>query len=305
MNISIKVLFTALFFIMIDSSNNNTYQQTLSEPLLIEGIGLHSGIEVSMKLIPAESNTGIKFYRTDLKKNNEIDALWSNVSNTQLSTTISNIYGAKVSTIEHLMSALSGLHIDNLKIEINGPEVPIMDGSSKDFVDLIESIPLKNLNQKRKIILIKKNIKVKNDNGKVELKPNNQFSIDFEIDFPSKIISKQSCQLQLVNGNYKTDIASARTFGFEKDVDKLRSNGLALGGSLENAVVVGENRILNEEGLRFKDEFVRHKILDSIGDLYLAGAPIQGYFLGSKSGHHLNNLLLKSLFSDESNYEFI
>ena len=135
MNISIKVLFTALFFIMIDSSNNNTYQQTLSEPLLIEGIGLHSGIEVSMKLIPAESNTGIKFYRTDLKKNNEIDALWSNVSNTQLSTTISNIYGAKVSTIEHLMSALSGLHIDNLKIEINGPEVPIMDGSSKDFVD--------------------------------------------------------------------------------------------------------------------------------------------------------------------------
>ena len=305
MNISIKVLFTALFFIMIDSSNNNTYQQTLSEPLLIEGIGLHSGIEVSMKLIPAESNTGIKFYRTDLKKNNEIDALWSNVSNTQLSTTISNIYGAKVSTIEHLMSALSGLHIDNLKIEINGPEVPIMDGSSKDFVDLIESIPLKNLNQKRKIILIKKKIKVKNDNGKVELKPNNQFSIDFEIDFPSKIISKQSCQLQLVNGNYKTDIASARTFGFEKDVDKLRSNGLALGGSLENAVVVGENRILNEEGLRFKDEFVRHKILDSIGDLYLAGAPIQGYFLGSKSGHHLNNLLLKSLFSDESNYEFI
>ena len=305
MNISIKVLFTALFFIMIDSSNNNTYQQTLSEPLLIQGIGLHSGIEVSMKLIPAESNTGIKFYRTDLKKNNEIDALWSNVSNTQLSTTISNIYGAKVSTIEHLMSALSGLHIDNLKIEINGPEVPIMDGSSKDFVDLIESIPLKNLNQKRKIILIKKNIKVKNDNGKVELKPNNQFSIDFEIDFPSKIISKQSCQLQLVNGNYKTDIASARTFGFEKDVDKLRSNGLALGGSLENAVVVGENRILNEEGLRFKDEFVRHKILDSIGDLYLAGAPIQGYFLGSKSGHHLNNLLLKSLFSDESNYEFI
>ena len=290
---------------MIDSSNNNTYQQTLSEPLLIQGIGLHSGIEVSMKLIPAESNTGIKFYRTDLKKNNEIDALWSNVSNTQLSTTISNIYGAKVSTIEHLMSALSGLHIDNLKIEINGPEVPIMDGSSKDFVDLIESIPLKNLNQKRKIILIKKNIKVKNDNGKVELKPNNQFSIDFEIDFPSKIISKQSCQLQLVNGNYKTDIASARTFGFEKDVDKLRSNGLALGGSLENAVVVGENRILNEEGLRFKDEFVRHKILDSIGDLYLAGAPIQGYFLGSKSGHHLNNLLLKSLFSDESNYEFI
>ena len=290
---------------MIDTSNNNTYQQTLSEQILIRGIGLHSGIKVSMKLIPAEANFGIKFYRTDLKKNNEIDALWSNVSNTQLSTTISNKYGAKVSTIEHLMSALSGLHIDNLKIEIDGPEVPIMDGSSKDFVNLIDSIPIKIINQKRKIIVIKKNIKVTNDIGKVELKPNNQFSIDFEIDFPSKFISKQSCQLQLINGNYKTDIASARTFGFEKDVDKLRSSGLALGGSLENAVVVGENKILNQEGLRFKDEFVRHKILDSIGDLYLAGAPIQGYFLGIKSGHYLNNLLLKSLFSDENNYEYI
>ena len=139
----------------------------------------------------------------------------------------------------------------------------------------------------------------------MELKPNKQFSIDFEIDFPSKLISKQSCQLQLINGNYKSDIASARTFGFEKDVDTLRSNGLALGGSLDNAVVVGYNKILNKDGLRYKDEFVRHKILDSIGDLYLAGAPIQGYFYGNKSGHYLNYLLLKSLFSDDSNYELI
>ena len=153
--------------------------------------------------------------------------------------------------------------------------------------------------------MIKKNIKVSKHDSSVELKPNKQFSIDFEIDFPSKLISKQSCQLQLVNGNYKTDIASARTFGFEKDVDILRSNGLALGGSLDNAVVVGSDKILNKEGLRFKDEFVRHKILDSIGDLYLAGAPIQGYFFGNKSGHYLNNLLLRSLFSDETNYEYI
>ena len=137
------------------------------------------------------------------------------------------------------------------------------------------------------------------------MKPNNQFSIDFEIDFPSKLVSKQSCQLQLVNGNYKTDIASARTFGFERDVDMLRSNGLALGGSLDNAVVVGESKILNSDGLRFKDEFVRHKILDSIGDLYLAGSPIQGYFYGNKSGHHLNNKLLRTLFADNDNYEYI
>ena len=290
---------------MIDTNSNNIYQQTISAPISINGIGLHSGINVSMKLLPAEADFGIKFYRTDLNSNNIVEAIWSNVSNTKLSTTISNNFGVTISTIEHLMSALSGLHIDNLKIEISGPEVPIMDGSSKDFVDIIESIPLKHINKKRKIIKIKKNVKVSNDNSSVELKPNNQFSIDFEIDFPSKLISKQSCQLQLINGNYKSDIASARTFGFEKDVDMLRSNGLALGGSLKNAVVVGENKILNQEGLRYKDEFVRHKILDSIGDLYLAGSPIQGYFYGNKSGHFLNNLLLRSLFAEESNYEYI
>ena len=289
---------------MIDI-NNNIKQTTLSQSISINGIGLHSGIKVSMKLIPAEADFGIKFIRTDLSINNTVEALWSNVTNTKLSTTISNNEGVSISTIEHLMSALSGLHIDNVKIEIDGPEVPIMDGSSKEFVNLIESVPLKNLDKKRKIIKIKKNIKVINDNSSVELKPNKQFSIDFEIDFPSKLISKQSCQLQLINGNYKSDIASARTFGFEKDVDTLRSNGLALGGSLDNAVVVGDNKILNKDGLRYKDEFVRHKILDSIGDLYLAGAPIQGYFYGNKSGHYLNNLLLKSLFSDESNYELI
>ena len=290
---------------MINTHNSNNYQQTLSAPILIKGIGLHTGIKVSVKLLPAADDFGIKFYRTDLDNNNIIDAKWSNVSNTQLSTTISNNFGVSVSTIEHLMSALSGLHIDNLKIEIDGPEVPIMDGSSKDFVNLMESIPIKILNKKRQIIKIKKHIKVFSEDSSVELKPNNQFSIDFEIDFPSKVISRQSCQLQLINGNYKSDIASARTFGFEKDVDTLRSNGLALGGSLDNAVVVGENKILNKDGLRFKDEFVRHKILDSIGDLYLAGAPIQGYFYGNKSGHYLNNLLLKSLFSDENNYEYI
>ena len=289
---------------MIDIINNN--QQTISNAILVNGVGLHSGINVSMKLIPADKDYGIKFFRTDLNsKNNQIDAIWSNVSNTQLSTTISNKFGVSVSTIEHLMSALSGLHIDNLKIEIDGPEVPIMDGSSKDFVDLIESMPTKKLDKNRKIIKINRNIRVNKEDSFVELKPNKQFSIDFEIDFPSPIISKQSCQLQLVNGNYKSDIASARTFGFERDVNMLRSNGLALGGSLENAVVVGESKILKKDGLRFKDEFVRHKILDSIGDLYLAGAPIQGYFFGNKSGHSLNNLLLKSLFSDKKNYEYI
>ena len=290
---------------MIDVSNSSQIQQTIAEPLSIRGIGLHTGINISMQLYPAEADYGIKFIRKDLRNNNMIEALWSNVTNTKLSTTISNKNGASVSTIEHLMSALSGLHIDNIKIEIDGPEVPIMDGSSIKFVDLIDKTSIKSLNKKRKILKVKKNIKVEKNDTSVELKPNNQFSIDFEIDFPSKLVSQQSCHLQLVNGNYKTDIASARTFGFEKDVDMLRSNGLALGGSLDNAVVVGESKILNSDGLRFKDEFVRHKILDSIGDLYLAGAPIQGYFLGNKSGHHLNNLLLRSLFADKNNYEYI
>ena len=290
---------------MIDVSNSSQIQQTIAEPLSIKGIGLHTGINISMQLYPAEADYGIKFIRKDLHNNNIIEAIWSNVTNTKLSTTISNKNGASISTIEHLMSALSGLHIDNIKIEIDGPEVPIMDGSSIKFVDLIDKTSIKSLNKKRKILKVKKNIKVEKNDTSVELKPNNQFSIDFEIDFPSKLVSQQSCHLQLVNGNYKTDIASARTFGFEKDVDILRSNGLALGGSLDNAVVVGESKILNSDGLRFKDEFVRHKILDSIGDLYLAGAPIQGYFLGNKSGHHLNNLLLRSLFADKNNYEYI
>ena len=293
------------FFKMINILNNSGDQQTISKPISINGIGLHSGTSVSMQLYPAQADYGIKFVRKDLSDNNVIVALWSNVSNTNLSTTISNNNGVSVSTIEHLMSALSGLHIDNIKIEINGSEVPIMDGSSIKFVNLINSTSIKKLNKKRKILKVKKNIKVVKNDSSVELRPNNQFSIDFEIDFPSKLVSQQSCQLQLINGNYKTDIAYARTFGFEKDVHMLRSNGLALGGSLENAVVVGESRILNTEGLRYKDEFVRHKILDSIGDLYLAGAPIQGYFFGNKSGHHLNNLLLRSLFSDKKNYEYI
>ena len=291
---------------MIDITNtSNNQQQTIGKPVSISGIGLHTGTEVNMKLYPAKVDYGIKFIRKDIKDHNMIEALWSNVSSTKLSTTISNQNGTSVATIEHLMSALSGLHIDNVKIEIDGPEVPIMDGSSIKFVDLINKTSTHSLNKKRKVLKVNKNIKVENNEASVELKPNDQFSIDFEIDFPSKLVSKQSCHLQLVNGNYKTDIASARTFGFERDVDMLRSNGLALGGSLDNAVVVGESKILNSGGLRFKDEFVRHKILDSIGDLYLAGAPIQGYFLGNKSGHHLNNLLLRSLFADKNNYEYI
>tara|TARA_Y100001970_G_scaffold142135_1_gene174875 strand:- start:8203 stop:9078 length:876 start_codon:yes stop_codon:yes gene_type:complete len=290
---------------MIDLNLEKLNQRTISTSIEINGVGLHTGIQVNMKLEPAREDTGIKFYRSDIPGSNSIVASWLNVTSTNLSTSISNQFGNTVSTIEHLMSALSGLHIDNLKIYLSTQEVPIMDGSSKPFVEIIESNGIKVQNKKRKILKVKKEVYVSNDDSFAKLLPNKQFSIDFEIDFPSPLISKQSCQLQLVNGNYKTDIASARTFGFEKDVDLLRSNGFALGGSLENAVVVGHNKILNKEGLRYKDEFVRHKILDSIGDLYLAESPIQGYFYGNKSGHYLNNELLKKLFSDKSNYEYV
>ena len=290
---------------MIDTNHKKNNQQTISNSISVKGIGLHTGNLVELTLEPAAVDNGIKFIRVDKKNDNVIEAIWSNVSETVLSTTISNSDGVKISTIEHLMSALSGLHIDNLNIYINANEVPIMDGSSKPFVEMIEEIGIKKQSKKRKLLNVKKSIEVSENNTSVKIVPNNQFSIDFEIDFPSKIVSKQSCQLQLINGNYKTDIAAARTFGFEKDVNYLRSNGLALGGSLDNAVVVGENEILNKDGLRYTDEFVRHKILDSIGDLYLAGSPIIGYFYGNKSGHYLNNQLLRKLFSDETNYEYI
>ena len=290
---------------MIANSNISSNQQTIRKSFSLNGIGLHSGKKVKIIVEPAKVNNGIKFIRTDLKKDNIVPALWSNVSSTNLCTTISNEKGVSVSTIEHLMSALSGMHVDNANILINNLEVPIMDGSSLPFVEELENSEMVNQEIPRKIISVKKEIIVSNKDSYAKITPNKQFSIDFEIDFESHLVSKQACQLQLINGNYKTDVSSARTFGFEKDVDYLQANGLALGGSLDNAVVVGENNILNKEGLRFNDEFVRHKILDSIGDLYLAGNPIQGYFYGNKSGHFLNNQLLRELFSDKSNFDLI
>ena len=290
---------------MIANSNISSNQQTLRKSFSLNGIGLHTGKKVKIIVEPAKDNNGIKFIRTDLSKDNIVPALWSNVSSTNLCTTISNEKGVSVSTIEHLMSSLSGMHIDNANILINNLEVPIMDGSSLPFVEELENSGMEIQEIPRKIISVKKKILVSNNDSYAKITPNKQFSIDFKIDFESQLVSKQACQLQLINGNYKTDVSSARTFGFEKDVDYLQANGLALGGSLDNAVVVGEKNILNKEGLRFNDEFVRHKILDSIGDLYLAGKPIQGYFYGSKSGHFLNNQLLKELFSDKSNFEII
>ena len=290
---------------MIADLNLSKKQQTISSDISIHGVGMHSGEKVNINIQPAKVNSGIKFIRTDLVGKNVIDAIWSNVSSTNLCTTISNGNGVSVSTIEHLMSALSGMHVDNAIILIDSSEVPVMDGSSLPFVELLETSGIESQEIDRQIMIIKKEVMVSQNDSFAKITPNKHFSIDFEIDFSSHLINKQACQLQLVNGNYKSDISAARTFGFEKDVDYLRANGFALGGSLDNAVVVGDNNILNEEGLRFDDEFVRHKILDSIGDLYLAGKPIQGYFYGNKSGHFLNNQLLRKLFSDSANFELV
>ena len=292
---------------MIASTFFKQKQKTIKNEISFSGIGLHSGEKSQVTIKPSEVNSGINFIRTDVSdvnKNALIMALWHNVSSTTLSTTISN-GDVSVSTIEHLMSALSGMHIDNVLILIDGPEVPIMDGSSKPFVELFEKAGLVKQGEYRRILKVIKEVEVSNGDSLVKILPSNYFSIDFEIVFDSHLINSQLCQLQLINGNYKSDVASARTFGFEKDVQKLREKGYALGGSLENAVVVGDNNILNTGGLRFKDEFVRHKILDSIGDLYLAGYPVQGYFSGKKSGHYLNNQLLNKLLSDHSNFEII
>ena len=288
---------------MIANSNNQTNQQTIKNEIIFFGISLHSGIHANVKITSDRPNSGITFIRTDLKENNTIKAIWSNVSATNLSTTISNKKEASVSTIEHLMSALSGMHIDNARVYIDGPEIPIMDGSSKPFVEFIENAKVEEQNLPRKVIKVNKKVEVKKGDSFVRIIPHNQFAVDFEIEFDSQVINKQSCQLSLMNGNYKSDISSARTFGFEKEVKQLRLNGFGLGGSLDNAVVVNDDQVLNKGGLRFKDEFVRHKILDSIGDLYLAGCPVEGYFYGKKSGHYLNNQLLKKLLSNPDNYE--
>ena len=273
---------------MIASTFFKQKQKTIKNEISFTGVGLHSGKKSQVIIKPSEVNSGVNFLRTDVNdvnRNAMIAALWHNVSSTTLSTTISN-GDVSVSTIEHLMSALSGMHIDNVLILIDGPEIPIMDGSSKPFVELFEKAGLVKQEEYRKILKVIKEVEVSNGDSLVKILPSNYFSIDFEIVFDSHLINSQSCQLQLINGNYKSDVASARTFGFEKDVQKLRENGYALGGSLENAVVVGENNILNKGGLRFKDEFVRHKILDSIGDLYLAGYPVQGYFSGKNEQFH-------------------
>lgn len=281
-------------------------QHTLKNAIGCTGIGLHSGAKVNMTLHPAEPDTGIVFRRVDLDgTDGQVLARWDMVTDTTLCTTVGNAAGVKVATIEHLVAALAGCGIDNVVIELDGPEVPIMDGSSAPFVFLIDCAGRVEQNAPRRAIRVLKPVEVVNSGRSAVLLPSDGFSVSFEIDFDSSAISATTGFFDLHNGGFRRDICRARTFGFERDVDRLVELGFARGGSLDNAVVIGrDDEILNEGGLRYGDEFVRHKVLDTVGDLYLAGAPLLAHFEGQRSGHQLNNLLLRELFADPSSWEY-
>ena len=232
-------------------------------------------------------------------------ASYKNVSDTNMCTTIKNEYDIKISTIEHLMAALSGSGVDNVDIEINGSEVPIMDGSSGQFIDLIENSGIEELSEKRKFLKIKDHVEIVDGDKKCSLSPSNDMKFFASIDFSDKVIGKQEASISLENFNFKDNVSEARTFGFMRDVEALRMSGLGLGGSLDNCIIIDNNEVINSEGLRFENEFVIHKLLDAVGDIFTSGYRIQGEYKGYLCGHHMNNLLLKELFDNEDSFELI
>ncbi len=278
------------------------HQNTLNSPLEFEGITLHKGKKAKVRVLPASPNTGIVFKRVDLKSNNLVDANFNNVSDATLCTTISNNSGVSISTIEHLMAALYGKNVDNAIVELDSDEVPILDGSSKFFVDAIDSIGLKPSESPIKIIKVLKKIEIKNGSKKISIEPSNTtLEIDFEIDFNNPVIGNQRNTVNVYESNLN-EIYASRTFCLYEDVEKLRKMNLVKGGSLDNALVVKEDKILNKDGLRNKKEFVNHKILDCIGDLYLSGHKMVAKLTCSQGGHKLTNELLRKVFSDNKNF---
>jgi UDP-3-O-[3-hydroxymyristoyl] N-acetylglucosamine deacetylase len=283
-------------------------QRTLKNAISCTGIGLHSGCKITMTLRPAEPDTGIVFRRTDIPGSGTlIPALWSSVSDTRLNTCISGPEGVAIQTIEHLMAALAGMAVDNAIIDINGAEVPVMDGSAAPFLFLIECAGLVEQDAPRRAIRILKRVTVKDGDKKASLTPAKSFALHVEIDFPVEAIRRQECFLPMTASTFKAEVSRARTFGFEQEVQAMYAAGLGKGGSLENAVVIARDgaRVLNEGGLRYDDEFVRHKTLDAVGDLALAGAPILGHFHGVRCGHALNNRLLRALFADKAAWALV
>ena len=281
-------------------------QRTLSNSVRASGVGLHTGEKVNMTLRPAAMNSGIIFRRLDVKPLQNIPALAENVTDTMLGTTISK-KNASVMTVEHILAAFAGLGIDNALIDLDGPEVPIMDGSSASFIFLIESAGIEEQNASKKFLRIKKKVRVEKGEKFAEFKPYKGYRISFEIEFDHPMIKSKLTKLSVDFSTltFLKEISRARTFGFIKDVETLRSNNLALGGSLDNAIVLDDYRILNQDGLRYQDELVRHKILDGVGALYLLGDRLVGEFNGYKSGHELNNKLILKLYTDQTAWEEI
>jgi UDP-3-O-[3-hydroxymyristoyl] N-acetylglucosamine deacetylase len=281
-------------------------QRTLKQSISTKGVGLHTGARVELALHPAPADSGIVFRRTDLPAAAGIPALAGNVGDTRLSSTLM-AGGASVSTVEHLMSALAGLGIDNLRVDIAGPEVPIMDGSAGPFVYLLQSAGIALQDAPKKFLRIVETVEVRDGDKWARFSPYAGFRLDFTIDFPHPVFGSENrhAVVDFAEHSYAKDVARARTFGFMQDVEAMRSMGLALGGSLQNAVVLDETRVLNSEGLRYDNEFVRHKVLDAIGDLYLIGHPLVGEYAAFKSGHGLNNQLARALLAQPRAYEIV
>ena len=279
-------------------------QRTLKDSIRATGIGLHGGAKVYMTLRPAPENTGIVFRRLDLPEPVDVPATALNVTETNLGTTLEH-GGGRVATVEHLLSALAGLGIDNLFVDLTAPEVPIMDGSAAPFVFLLQSAGIVEQAAPKRFIRIRERVEVSEGDKWARFDPYDGFRVNFEIDFDHPVLQKhrQRASLDFSTTAFLKEISRARTFGFLKDVEYLRSHDLALGGSLDNAIVMDDYRVLNEDGLRFQDEFVRHKVLDAVGDLYLLGCCLIGEFTGFKSGHRLNNLLLRAMLEQPDSYE--
>lgn len=281
-------------------------QRTLAHSISYVGIGLHTGKNVRMTVRPSVANSGINFCRSDIKTtNNLIAAHWSNVIDTTLSTVIANTESISVGTVEHLMAALLGCGVDNALIEIDGPEVPIMDGSAAPFVSVIEKVGTVKQAALRKAIWIHRPVEVRDGDKYSILMPSNTPRITVEIDFENSVIGSQSHSVTLINEAFRHDISRARTFGFASEIKHLKHQGLARGGSLNNAILVDGDRIVNSEGLRYENEFVRHKILDAMGDLALAGVPIIGHLFARKPGHKLNNALIRQLIEIPDAWSYV
>lgn len=284
-----------------NSAFHSAYQTTLAGSVTCSGVGVHSGQTVVMTLHPAEADTGIQFVRLDVAEDKSVlRAFYLDVTDTMLGTTITNTHGVSVHTIEHLMAALWGMGVDNAIVTLTGAEVPIMDGSSEPFVFLIECAGIKTLEEHRDTLEVVKKITVSDGASMSTIRPFDGFALDISIEFPHSLIPRQRAVYNFAEQSFSHALCRARTFGFAKDVEMLRARGLARGGSLDNAVVIGDEGILNEGGLRYRDEFIRHKALDCVGDFFLTGMRIRGAVTTHRPGHGINNKLLRALLADRS-----